>query len=185
MKIALVHDHFAQDGGAEKVLQAFCEIWPEAPIFVVVHNPKNANPFFKHKDIRTSFIQRLPFGVKKYQWFFPLMPTAVESYDLSDYDVILSSSSMFAKGVIIRPEAVHICYCHTPTRYLWSDTHSYVDELPTSRIVKLVLPFILKSLREWDYLAAQRVDQFLANSKFVGQRISRYYGRDSQVVYPP
>ncbi|OGY85599.1 MAG: hypothetical protein A2233_03190 [Candidatus Kerfeldbacteria bacterium RIFOXYA2_FULL_38_24] len=185
MKIALVHDHLAQDGGAEKVLQAFCEIWPEAPIFVVVHNPKNANPFFKHKDIRTSFIQRLPFGVKKYQWFFPLMPTAVESYDLSDYDVILSSSSMFAKGVIIRPEAVHITYCHTPTRFLWSDTHSYVDELGVSGLMKRVVQIFLSRVRTWDRVAAERADYYIANSQLVQKRIQKYYHRNSTVIYPP
>src|SRR3989339_949030 len=128
-RIALVHDHLAQDGGAEKVLQAFCEIWPDAPLYILVHNPKHANPFFAKKQIQTSFIQRIPFGIRKYQWFFPFMPSAIESFDFSGYDVILSSSSMFAKGVITRPESIHITYCHTPTRFLWSDTHSYVEEL--------------------------------------------------------
>ena len=185
MKIALIHDHLAQDGGAEKVLQAFQRIWPEAPTFVVVHDPKAANAAFQGKDIRTSFLQRWPGGVKHYQWFFPMMPTAVESYDLMEYDVVLSSTASFAKGVITRPDTLHICYCHTPTRYLWSDTHSYVQELEVNRLIKWSLPFFLTYVRLWDKMAAERVDQFIANSKLVQQRISKYYQKDSTIIYPP
>ena len=185
MKIALVHDHLAQDGGAEKVLMAFQEIWPEAPTFVIVHDNKAANARFANKDIRTSFLQKWPLGVKRYQWYFPLMPTAVESYDLMEYDVVLSSTASLAKGVITRPETLHICYCHTPTRYLWSDTHSYVRELGVSKIVKWTLPFFLSYVRMWDKVAADRVDQFIANSKLVQNRISKYYKATSDVIYPP
>lgn len=185
MKIALVHDHLAQDGGAEKVLQAFQEIWPDAPTYVIVHNPKQANAAFKGKDIRTSFLQHWPFGVKHYQWYFPMMPSAVESYDLMDYDVVLSSTASYAKGVITKPETLHICYCHTPTRYLWSDTHTYVQELEAARLVKWMLPFFLTYVRLWDKMAAARVDQFIANSKLVQDRISKYYKADSAVIYPP
>lgn len=185
MNIALVHDHLAQDGGAEKVLRAFCEIWPTAPVYVVVHDPENANIFFRKKDIRTSFIQRLPFGVKKYQWYFPLMPAAVEGFDLSAYDVVLSSSSSFAKGVITRPSSVHISYCHTPTRFLWSDTHSYVAELSTNRIVKKILPLFLSHSRMWDRIASERPNVMIANSQTVARRIAKYYHRTAPVVYPP
>lgn len=185
MKIALIHDHLAQDGGAEKVLQAFHRIWPEAPTYVVVHDPKAANEAFRGKDIRTSFLQKLPGGLKHYQWFFPLMPTAVESYDLTEYDVILSSTASFAKGVITRPDTLHICYCHTPTRYLWSDTHEYVQELEVNRLIKWSLPIFLTYVRMWDKMAADRVDQFIANSKLVQNRISKYYHRDSAIIYPP
>lgn len=185
MKIALIHDHLAQDGGAERVLQAFQNIWPEAPTFVLVHNRKVAHASFLQRDIRTSFLQRLPFGLKHYQWFFPLMPTAVESYDLMDYDVVLSSTASFAKGVITRPDTLHLCYCHTPTRYLWSDTHSYVQELGVNRLVKWVLPFFLTYVRMWDKMAADRVDHFVANSKLVQERITKYYKKDSIVIYPP
>jgi len=185
MKIALVHDHLAQDGGAEKVLQAFQEIWPEAPTYVIVHNPKTAHPNFRNKDIRTSFLQHWPWGVKRYQWFFPLMPTAVEGYDLMDYDVVLSSTASFAKGVITRPNTLHICYCHTPTRYLWSDTHDYVRELGVPSVVKWLLPFFLTYVRMWDKMAADRVDSFIANSQLVQHRITKYYSADSTVIYPP
>lgn len=185
IKIALVHDHLAQDGGAERVLQAFQAIWPEAPTFVLVHNPKTAHTSFLQRDIQTSFIQRLPFGLKHYQWFFPLMPTAVESYDLMSYDVVLSSTASFAKGVITRPDTLHLCYCHTPTRYLWSDTHSYVQELGVNRFVKWLLPFFLTYVRMWDKMAADRVDHFVANSKLVQERITKYYKKASTVIYPP
>ena len=185
MKIALIHDHLAQDGGAEKVLMAFQEIWPDAPTYVLVHDPTSAHERFANKDIRTSFLQKMPLGVKKYQWYFPLMPTAVESYDLMEYDVVLSSTASLAKGVITRPDTLHISYCHTPTRYLWSDTHSYVRELSVPNMVKWTLPFFLTNMRMWDKAAADRVDQFIANSNLVQRRIRKYYKTDSDVIYPP
>ena len=123
MKIALVHDYLVQDGGAERVLQAFQDIWPEAPTFALLHDPKAMGNSFRGKDIRTSFLQRVPLALKRYKWFMPLMPSATEHHNLNSYDVVLSSTSAFAKGVITRPDTLHLCYCHTPTRYLWSDTH--------------------------------------------------------------
>ncbi|MFH1781787.1 MAG: glycosyltransferase, partial [Patescibacteria group bacterium] len=185
MKIALIHDHLVQDGGGEKVLAAFHEIWPDAPTYVLVHNKKNSNKVFHDKDIRTSFIQRLPFGVSKYKYYFPLMPSAVENYDLMDYDVVLSSNSAFAKGVITQPKTLHICYCHTPTRFLWSDTHSYLRELGASSIIKKVLPWYLSNVRVWDRLAAERVDQYIANSRIVQDRIQKYYNSKSDIIHPP
>lgn len=185
MKIALIHEHLAQDGGAERVLQAFQEIYPEAPTYTLVYDKKNASQVFRGKKIHTSFIQRMPFGVKRYQWYLPMMPTAVEKYDLTDYDVILSSCSAFAKGVITRQDSIHICYCHSPTRYLWSDTFSYVDELHYPKLIKKIIPFFLPRIRLWDQLAAQRVDDFIANSEAVRQRIQKYYRRPSLVIHPP
>lgn len=185
MKLALVHDHLAQDGGAEQVLKAFHEIFPESPIFVLVYDAERANPAFRGHDIRASFIQRLPWGVKKYQWFLPLMPRGVESYDLSEFDVILSSSSSLAKGVKKRKDQLHICYCHTPTRYLWMETQSYVDSLHIPDAIKKVLPFYLSHLRRWDRRAAAGVDLFIANSHVVEERIRRYYQRRALVVSPP
>ncbi|MEI6288114.1 MAG: glycosyltransferase [bacterium] len=185
MKTALVHDHLAQDGGAEQVLKVFQEMFPEAPIFSLIFDKKNTNSFFKNKDIRTSFLQKIPFGVRHYQWWLSAMPSAIESHDLMAYDLVLSSASAFAKGVITKPGSVHICYCHTPTRYLWLDTHSYLQELKVHPIVKSFLPFTLRKLRQWDRLAADRVDHFIANSHTVKERIKKYYGRDSEVIYPP
>lgn len=185
MKIALIHDHLSQDGGAERVLEAFQEIWPKAPTYVIVHNKKKANKSFTNKDIRTSFIQKLPLGVTKYKWYLPLYPTAIEDFDLSEFDVILSSNSAFAKGIITKPNTLHICYCHTPTRFLWSDTHSYIRELGMNNIVKKIIPLFLSNLRIWDRLAAERVDQFIANSLLVQNRIKKYYKKDSDIIHPP
>lgn len=185
MKVGLVHEHLAQDGGAEKVLKVFQEIYPDSPTYTLVYDKKRSNPAFLKKEIRTSFIQRLPLGVKKYKWFLPFMAEAVESYDLSEYDMVLSSSSAFAKGVITLPRTAHISYCHSPTRYLWSDTHSYVEELAYNRFLKMYLRRYLTNLRLWDRLAADRVDQFIANSGCVQKRIKKYYRRDSVIIYPP
>lgn len=185
MKIALVHDHLTQLGGAEQVLKVFQEIWPPAPTFTLFFDQKKLGQVFKNKDIKTSFLQNWPGAVKHYQWFLPLMPTATESYDLMEYDVVLSSCSAMAKGVITRSNTLHICYCHTPTRYLWSDTHRYVEELKYNRLIKKIVPYFLNHLRSWDQLAAQRVDIFVANSKNVSGRIKKYYRRDSIVIHPP
>ncbi len=185
MKIALVHDHLVQDGGAEKVLAVLQELYPEAPTFTLLYDRQRANPVFLRRDIRTSFLQKMPFSLKRYQWYLPLMPVATESYDLTEYDVVLSSSSAFAKGVLTRTDAAHICYCHSPTRYLWTDTHSYIRELGYPGPVKKMLPLMLSKLRQWDRLAADRVDSFIANSATVQQRIEKFYRAKSEVIYPP
>lgn len=185
MKLALVHDFLVQNGGAENVLKALHELWPDAPIYTIVYDKERVDSFFHTQDIRPSFLQNVPFGVKRYQWFLPLMPQAVERLNLMDYDVVISSSSAFAKGVITRPETLHLCYCHTPTRYLWTDTHTYLEERRTSRFVKRFVPFMLTNLRVWDRLTADRVTHFLANSKNIQSRILKYYGKQSHVIYPP
>jgi len=185
MKIALVHDYLIQDGGAERVLQVFQDMWPEAPTFALFHDPKRVGGAFDGKDIRTSFLQNVPFALKSYKWFLPLMPAATEHHNLNDFDVVLTSTSAFAKGVITRPDTLHLCYCHTPTRYLWSDTHSYVNELGLPRPIKKLVPYMLSGLRVWDRQAAERVDRFIANSETVKRRIRKYYQRDSRIIHPP
>lgn len=185
MKVALVHDHLIQDGGAEKVLQQLQCLFPEAPTFTLFYEPARVDPAFAKKEIRTSFLQRLPLARRKYQWLLPLMPLATELYDLSDFDVVISSSSAFAKGVIVKPSTFHICYCHTPTRYLWSDTLSYVQELRLPFLLKKFIPLLLSWLRLWDRHAADRVDLFVANSEAVRRRIKKYYRHEAIVIYPP
>lgn len=185
MKIALVHDYLVQDGGAERVLHAFQEIWPEAPTFALLHDPKAMGSSFRGKDIRTSFLQRVPFALKRYKWFMPLMPAATEHHNLTGYDVVLSSTSAFAKGILTRPDTLHLCYCHTPTRYLWSDTHSYVNEQGLPFLVRKLMPLLLSQIRVWDRQAADRVDRFIANSETVSRRIRKYYQRESDVIHPP
>ncbi len=185
VKIALVHDHLAQDGGAEKVLEVLKGMYPEAPIFTLIFDKKRTNPTFINSDIRTSFLQKMPLGVSRYQWWVGFMPLATENHNLMDYDIVISSASAFAKGVITNPSAIHICYCHTPTRYLWTDPHSYIKELRANPIIKSILPLTLNRLRLWDIIAVNRVDHFIANSETVKTRIKKYYSRDSQVIYPP
>lgn len=185
MKIALVHDHLAQDGGAEKVLRVFSEMFPQAPIYTLLAEKENIRKYYKDRRVDTSIIQKLPGGVKHYQWYMPFMPMAVEFFDLAKYDLVISDTASFAKGVITKPETLHICYCHTPTRYLWSDTHQYINELKHNRYIKKVASLILNYVRIWDRQAADRVDLFIANSKTVQKRIKKYYKRDSVVIYPP
>lgn len=185
MKIALIHDMLVQEGGQERVLRALQEIFPQAPTFVLIYDKEKKEKYYPGKDIRTTFLQKLPNIKKKFQWYLPLMSTAIESHKLSNFDLVLSSSSSFAKGIIVDPNIKHICYCHTPTRYLWSDWQGYVEDLHYPDFVKKILPFYLSHLRHWDWTAAQRVDNFLANSHTVKKRIEHYYNKPAQVIYPP
>ena len=184
MKVALIHDHLAQMGGAEKILQVFTEMFPQAPVFTLLYDKDNVKKNFPNIHLEPSIIQKLPGGVKHYKWYMPFMPMAVEFYDLRNYDLVLSSTASFAKGVITSPETLHICYCHTPTRYLWSDTHQYINELPYNKYFKKIISLVLNYIRIWDKLAADRVDKFLTNSKTSGKRIKKYYRRESNIIYP-
>lgn len=184
MRIALVHDYLSQDGGAERVLRAFRELWPTAPIFVLFHDRKKF-PEFPEELIHESYLGHLPFVSNKLQWYLPLMPGATERHNLKNFDIVLSSTSAFAKGILTSPETLHISYCHTPTRYLWSDTHTYLADLPYNRFVKMFLPRLISQLRLWDKMSTDRVDHFIANSRTVQNRIQKYYRRDSTVIHPP
>lgn len=185
MKAALIHDHLAQDGGAEKVLQTFLEMFPSSTIYTLLYDKKNILKNYSTYDVQASIIQKLPGGVSHYKWYLPLMPMAVEFFDLRNYDLVISDTSSFAKGVITLPDTIHICYCHTPTRYLWTDAHQYLNELRYNKYIKKIISLILTRLRMWDRNAADRVDYFIANSETVKSRIKKYYRRDSVVIYPP
>jgi glycosyltransferase involved in cell wall biosynthesis len=185
MKVALIHDHLIQDGGAEYVLRVLQDMWPDAPTYTLLHDKRRAHPAFLERDIRTSFLQKIPGSLRFYKGLLPWMPHATERHNLSDFDLVVSSSSGLAKGVITRPETLHVSYCHTPTRYLWSDTHSYVEESAFPRVVKSLIPFALTNLRLWDRLTADRVDRFIANSNTVRARIWKYYRREADVIPPP
>lgn len=185
MKVAIVHEHFTQSGGAERVVRVLHEIWPEAPIFALVHDKEKGPAWLADCDVRTSMIQRLPGGVAHLQWYLWLMPAAVEKYDLSDFDVVISSASAFAKGIVTDPKTLHVCYCHSPTRYLWNDAHRYHKELKYPTFLRKLIPLILTPLRVWDRASADRVDQFIANSVFVQKRIKKYYKAESHLIYPP
>ncbi len=184
MRIALVHDYLAQDGGAERVLKAFHEVWPSAPIFVLFHDRKKIHDF-DDATIKQSFLSKMPLITTHFPWYLPFMPLATERHNLENFDVVISSASSFAKGVLTGPDTLHISYCHTPTRYLWSATHSYVTDLPYHPLIKAPLPRLISKLRLWDKMSADRVDFFITNSRTVQQRIQKYYRRPSAVIHPP
>lgn len=183
-KIALVHDHLFQMGGAERVLLEFTKIYPESPIFTLIYDKKR-DYFFCNSKIITSFIQKFPFSTRIFKWFLPVMPIAWEKLDLRGYDIILSSVSALAKGIRKQGGTKHICYCHTPTRYLWSEKNEYVAGLRIPKILKKILLHELENIKKWDFKASQDVDYFIANSNFIAERIKKYYNRESDVIYPP
>lgn len=188
LKVAIIHDWLTNQGGAERVVMALHRAYPNAPIYTSVYNP-DAVPQFKDADVRTSFLQKWPLAKTKHQ-LYPLLRTmAFESFDLSKYDVVISSSSAEAKGVITKPDTLHICYCYTPTRYYWSNYEEYAEETGfglLSPLIKLVLPRVISKMRQWDYAASQRVDQYVTQSHYIADRIEKYYRRsDTPVINPP
>lgn len=185
MRVALVHDYLNQYGGAERVLEAFCEIWPDAPIFTLIYDQARTGRAFAGRKIKTSFLQKVPFIKAHHRPFLMLMPLAVEQFDLSKYDLVVSDSASFAKGVITRPKTLHLCYCHTPTRYVWDDSHKYIEEFNYPTFVKRLIPPFLNYLRLWDEAASARPDKYLSNSRFVASRIKKYYHQEAEVIYPP
>ncbi|MCX6806779.1 MAG: glycosyltransferase [Candidatus Berkelbacteria bacterium] len=186
MKVALVHEFLNQFGGGERVLLALKELYPEADIFAILVNQENLPKQFDNFKIKTSFLQKWPDFLKnRHKLLLPFYPLAVEQLNLSSYDLIISDSSSFGKGILSRPDATHICYCHTPTGYLWHYSNEYLKEQRLSNFSKSIVKLSLTKLRVWDYTAAQRVDYFVANSKNVQKRIKKYYCRDSEVIYPP
>lgn len=185
MRVALVHDYLVQRGGAERVLEAFTEIFPDAPIYTLVHDPQAMHGLFSRRDIRTSFLQKFPW-VRHNHRIFPLfMPLAVEQFDFSGFDVVLSDSSSYAKGAITRPETLHICYMHTPMRYAWDDCQKYAQDFGFPSLVRKFVPFFVSLLRLWDRSSAKRPDAIIANSGFVARRIAKYYRRSADVIHPP
>jgi glycosyltransferase involved in cell wall biosynthesis len=184
MKVALVHDYLNQMGGAERVVLAFHELFPDAPLYTSIYDAKRVDAEFQKMDIRTSFMQKLPLVKKHHQPFLPLYPFAMERLDLRGYDLVLSSSSAFGKGVITRPGTMHICYCHTPMRWCWN-YEEYVERERLGKIARSVLPFFITKLRVWDQTTSMRVDHFIANSPVVADRIQKYYRRDAVVIPPP
>ncbi len=186
MKIALVHDFLTQYGGAERVLDAFLELFPNAPVYTLVYDKEKMSKFYGKYDIRPSFLQNLPGGIKKYKWYLTLMPKAIESFDLSGFDVVLSDSSAYAKGVITKKPTVHICYLHTPTRYLWSDSESYLKTAPIPFFIRPIIPQVIKYLRKWDIKASKRPDFYIANSNNINSRLKKYYQREAdEIIWPP
>ena len=182
-KIALVFDWMTNPGGAEKVNYQLHRMFPEAPIFTSIYNKEKLKEFNK-ADIKTSFIQNLPFAKDKHQLYLSLMPHAYENFDLSKFDIVISSSHACAKGIITKPETLHICYCHTPMRYAWDNWHKYFEEYKMNRILKGIAKNRIHKLRIWDKLSADRVDHFIANSTITRNRIRKYYNKDASIIHP-
>jgi glycosyltransferase involved in cell wall biosynthesis len=181
MKVALVHDYFREYGGAERVVEVLHEMFPEAPVYTSYYFPDKMPDTFKSWNIRTTGMQRW-WGIKNhYLYYTYLVPWAFEQINLSSYDLVISSSAFAAKGVITHPDQIHINYCHTPTRFLWGLNRSTKH----NGIMKRITGILNGYLKQWDYAAAQRVDHFIANSRTVQARINKFYGRDSEVIYPP
>ncbi|RZD17764.1 MAG: glycosyltransferase family 4 protein [Candidatus Acididesulfobacter diazotrophicus] len=187
MKIALVHDWFNEYAGSERVVEQILECYPEADVFSIVNFlPKEQQFFLKNKKIHTSFIQNLPFARKAFRKYLLLMPFAVEQFDLTDYDLVISSSHAFAKGVITHSNQLHISYVHTPIRYAWDFQFQYLKNSNLEQGLKsIIAKYMLHKIRLWDYRTANGVDFFIANSKYVSLRIWKTYRRESEVIYPP
>ena len=183
-KIALVHDYFIQMGGAERVAAAMHDSFPSAPMYTTVALPHRLPKELRGADIRTSAMQHLPGMEQRFRQYFMLYPFAVERFDLSAYDLIFSSSSGYAKGVRRRSNAIHVCYCHTPMRWVWR-YEDYVARESFGRVTRSLLPLSLWGLRKWDLRAAQQPNYYIANSRQVALRIKQYYGRESIVIPPP
>ena len=184
MNVAIVHDYLNQLGGAERVLEALHELYPAAPIYTSVYAPAVMPPAYRQWDIRTSFMQKLPLVTRRHQIYFPFYAHAFERFDLSQYDLVISSSSAWAKGVITGPQTLHICYCHAPMRFVWN-MHDYLRGERIGRMGRIVLPFALSYVRLWDQMSAARVDEYVANSQETARRIAKYYRRTSTVISPP
>ena len=185
MKIAIIHDWLVTNAGAEKVLRAILEVYPEADIFSIVDflSDEERDEVLMGKQTTTSFVQHLPLARKHFRNYLPLLPKAIESFDLSPYDLIISSSWAFAKGVKTDDHQTHICYCHTPIRYAWDLYDEYTGNLKQPK--KFLVQRVLKSIRKWDLKTSKNVTFYIANSTLVKERIKKTYHRDAAVIHPP
>lgn len=186
MRVAIVHDYLTHFGGAERVLGTLMELFANAPVYTLVYDSSRLGMQIDERRLRTSFLQRLPAARRSHSYVpLALMPLAVEQFDFTDFDVVLSDSHSFSKGIITPPNTLHISYCFTPTRYAWDDSHRYVREFSRDALFRKLAPLAISYIRLWDYYAAQRVDTYLTLSHFVARRIKKYYHREALVVPPP
>lgn len=183
LRVAIVHYWLVSMRGGEKVIEELCQMFPQADIFTLVMDRDRLSDTLKTRRIYTSFLQKIPGAKRHYTKMLPLMPFALEQFDLSDYDLVLSSESGPAKGIVTRPDALHICYCHSPMRYIWDQFHVYRGSLPW--IGRMLMSLTAPVLRSWDVTTSARVDSFVANSAYVRGRIRRFYNRDATVIHPP
>ncbi|MGB7296734.1 MAG: glycosyltransferase [Candidatus Aminicenantales bacterium] len=185
IRVALVHDWLTGQRGGEKVLEVLAEIFPRAPIYTLFHFKGSQSEVIEKRDIRTSFLQRLPFLKKRYRYYLPLFPLAVELFDLGDYELIISTSHCVAKGAIPPPDGLHISYIHSPVRYAWNQYFAYFSPDRLSFVSRMFVPPVIHRLRVWDESSSARVDHFVANSENVARRIRKYYRREAEVIPPP
>lgn len=184
MRVAIVHDYLNQSGGAERVVAELHRIFPRAPIYTTILDRASLWPTLREADIRTSWMQRLPWIRPYFKMYLPLFPRAIESFDLAAYDLVISSSSAFAKAAITPAGAIHVCYCHTPMRFGW-DYDRYMARAGHSALVRALLPPLMHGLRKWDRRTASRPHRYVANSSVTADRIRRIYGRPSTIIPPP
>jgi glycosyltransferase involved in cell wall biosynthesis len=184
-RVALVHDWLTGMRGGEKVLEVLCELFPDADLYTLVHIPGRVSPAIERHRIVTSFLQKLPAIERRYRYYLPLMPRAIEQFDLSGYDRVISTSHCVAKGVIPGPRATHWSYCHTPMRYIWDQYPEYFGPGRASWMTRIAMRLVRPYLRRWDIATVPRVQHFIANSQNVRERIQRIYHRDADVIYPP
>jgi glycosyltransferase involved in cell wall biosynthesis len=182
-RVALVHDFLVDLRGAERVFAAICDAWPDADVYTAVYDEEGTEGRFAGRAPRTSFLQGLRPTHRTFRALLPLYPHAIESLDLRGYDIVVSSSSAWAHGVLVDPGAVHVCYCHNPFRYAWSEREATLAARPVP--LRLPLAVLLSRWRQWDWIAAQRVDRYVANSRLTASRVRRYFGRDADVLHPP
>src|SRR5215216_2847176 len=182
-RVALVHDFLLDLRGAERVFAAICEAWPDADVFTAVFDEKLTEERFADREPRTSFLQRARPTARTFRPLLPLYPHAIESFDLRGYDTVISSSSAWAHGVLVDPGAVHVCYCHNPFRYAWTEREATLQA--RNPLTRPALRLLLNRWRQWDWIAAQRVDRYVANSRLTAARVGRYFGREAAVLYPP
>jgi glycosyltransferase involved in cell wall biosynthesis len=186
LKVAFVHDFLLRLGGAERVLKSLMELYPDAPVYTLLYDEKKVGSMFPRERVRTSYLQKFPrFIPGMHKFLFPFMPGAIEHFDFSEFDVVVSSSSAYAHGVVTNLETKHICYYHSPMRYAWDYTHPYLKEQKLGLIGESIVGRLLHTVRIWDFLASKRVDLALANSKTVQNRIQKYYRRESILIHPP
>jgi len=186
MKVALIHDYLIRFGGAERVLLELAEMFPEAPIYTFLYDQEKMGEWFSSERVRPSFLQKFPqFLRRRHKWLLPLMPIVPETFDLREFDLVISSSSAFAKGVVVRPKTTHISYCHNAARFLWDYSAEYLSQQKLGAFRQIVASNIFSYLRIWDRSASKRVDYFVANSRTTASRIKKYYSQDSKVIYPP
>lgn len=184
MRVALLHDYLIRFGGAERVLKALAEIFPEAPIYTLLSDVEITKTYFPKSEIRGSFLEKLPrFLTRRHRLLAPWFPVSVETIDLRDFDLVISSSSAFIKGVIVRPRTLHVSYIHAPSRFLWDWSSEYLSDFGWAS--KIFARFLVHYLRVWDRKAAERPDILIANSRATRDKIWKYYRRTAEVVYPP